>query len=96
MKGHTPPIIAYVSEIVYDIVYLNPVPNARYWFTSTTKRDRDITLRLKQVLLPTITIMKIDNKNKLLKRCKNKQVDKLGALRISYEDVDELIEKIHT
>ena len=36
-------------------------------------------MRLKQVLLPNITMMKIDNINILPKRCKKKEATKLGA-----------------
>ena len=30
MEGYTPTITAYVDEIVYDAIFLNPVPNAIY------------------------------------------------------------------
>ena len=38
-------------------------------------------------------MMKIDKKNKLSKRCNKKQVEKLGALIIRNDDIDELLEK---
>ena len=71
MKGYTPPVTAYAGEIVCDAVFLNPVPNAQYWLAPVNKWYRDIIVRLKQVLLPNITMMKMDkNKNnKLPKRC---------------------------
>ena len=33
MEGYTPQIIAYTGEIVCDVVFLNPVPFAKYQFT---------------------------------------------------------------
>ena len=55
----------------------------------------DITARLKQVLLPNTTIMKIDKINILPKRCKKKEAKKLGAIRMSNDIIDEIIEEIH-
>ena len=37
MKYCKPLITAYVGEIVCDAVFLNPVPNAKYWFTKMNK-----------------------------------------------------------
>ena len=39
-------------------------------------------------------MIKIDKNNKLQKRYINKQAEKLGALRIRNDDIDELLEKI--
>ena len=55
----------------------------------------DVTVRLKQVLLPNITMMKIDNISILPKRCKIKEATKLGAIRMRNEDINELLEEIH-
>ena len=38
-------------------------------------------------------MMKIDKKNKLSKRCNKKQAEKLGALIIRNDDIDELLEE---
>ena len=95
MEGYKPTITAYEGEIVCDAVFLNPVPNAKYWFTPMIKGVDDITARLKQVLLPNTTMTKIDKKNTVPKRCNNKQAQKLGALRMSNKDIDKLLEEIH-
>ena len=58
-------------------------------------RVGDVTARLKQVSLHNITMMKIDKINILLKRCKKKEATKLRAIRMSNEDIDELLEEIH-
>ena len=60
-----------------------------------TTEDGDVTVRFKHVLLPNITMMKIDKINTLPKRCKKKKATKLGAIRMSNDDIDELIEEIH-
>ena len=60
-----------------------------------TTGDGDVTVRLKQVLLPNITMIEIDKINILPKRCKKKEAKKLGAIRISNDNIDELIEEIH-
>ena len=41
----------------------------------------DIIARLKQVLLPNITMTKIDKINTLPKRCKKKESTKLESMR---------------
>ena len=60
MEGYIPPIIAYTGEIVCDAVFLNPVPFAKYWYIPMKTGVGDVTVRLKQVLLLNITMMKID------------------------------------
>ena len=57
--------------------------------------DGDVTVRLKQVLLPNITMMKIDKINILPKRYKKKEAKKLGSIRMSKHNIDELIEEIY-
>ena len=41
---------AYEGEIVCDAVVLNPVHDAKYWFTPMNKGISDVTVRLKQLL----------------------------------------------
>ena len=40
-----PSIKAHIVEIMYDTVFLNPVPNAEFWFAKMNKGDESITLR---------------------------------------------------
>ena len=94
MEGYTPSVTPYTGKIVCDVIFLNPVPNAKYWLTPLNKGDRDITVRLKQVLLQHITMMKIDKNNKSPIRCNKKQAERLGALRIRNDDIDKLLEKM--
>ena len=74
---------------------LNSVPNAKYWYTPMITGDGDVAVRLKQVLLPNITMIKIDKINILQKSCKKKEAKKLGAIRMSNDNIDKLIEEIH-
>ena len=46
MKDYSPLITSYVGEIVCDAVFLNSVPNVRYWLTPINKGDGNITVRL--------------------------------------------------
>ena len=57
--------------------------------------DGDVTVRLKQVLLPNITRIKIDKINILPKRYNKKGAKKFGDIRMSNDNIDELIEEIH-
>ena len=72
IEGYKPKITAYKGEIVRDTVFLNPIHNTKYWFIPTNKGFGDVTVRLKQVLLPNITMIKTNKKNTLPKRCNKK------------------------
>ena len=78
MNGYTPTITAYAGEIVCYVVFLNPVPNAKYRYMPMKTGVGDVTVRLKQVLLPNIIMMKIDKKKTLPKRCKKKGSHTIG------------------
>ena len=54
-----------------------------------------IVVGVKQVLLPNITMMKLDKKTTPSKRCDKNQAKKMGALKWSNEDIDVLLEEIH-
>ena len=95
MKGYTATITVYAGEIVCDAVFLNPVPNEKYWYTPMKRWVGDVTVRLKQVIIPNVTMIKIDKTNTLPKRCKKNEAIKLGAQRTSNEDIDELLKETH-
>ena len=77
MEVYTPPMTAYASEIVCDVVFFNPVPFAKYWYTLMKTGVGDVTVRLKLVFLHIITMTKIDKINTLPKRCKKKEATKI-------------------
>ena len=81
MQGYLPITIAYVGETVCDAVVITG--------------DGDVTVRLKQVLLPNITMIKIDKINILPKRYNKKEAKELGAIKMINDNIDELIEEIH-
>ena len=54
MEDYTPPITAYTGEIVCGTIFLNPVPFVKYWFILMKAKASDVSVRLKQVLLPNI------------------------------------------
>ena len=49
---------------------------------------KDTIVRLKQVLLSNITMMKIDKIKKLPKRCKKSEAMKIGSIRTNNENID--------
>lgn len=65
-----------------DIVFLNLVPNSKYWFPKINKGNRNTTVLLKQVLLPNIKMIKIDHNFKLTKKCNKRQAGNLAALEL--------------
>ena len=95
MEGYTPPITAQTGDIVCDAVFLNPVPFAKYQYTPIKIGVGNVTVILKQVLLPNMTMMNIDKINPLPKRCKKREAIKLVSQRMSNEDIDELLEEIY-
>ena len=58
LEDYTPPITAYADEIVCDAVFLNPVHFATYWYIPMKIGVGEVIVRLKQVLLPNIIMMK--------------------------------------
>ena len=72
MKGHKPLIKAYTGQVVCDVVFLNSIYNAKYWFTKMNKGSEDIILLPQQVLILIIIMMNIDKDNKLPKMCNEK------------------------
>ena len=47
MEGCTRTITVYTGEIVCDAVFLNPVPNAKYWYIPMKTGVGDVIVRLK-------------------------------------------------
>lgn len=64
MIDYESPIKAYTCEIVCDALFLNPVHNAKHWFTKMNQGNEDVTLGLKQILLSNVKIMRIGENNK--------------------------------
>ena len=95
MEAYSPIITAYIGEIVCDDVFLNPVPNAKYQYTPRKTGVGGVTVKLKQILLLNIIRMKINMINILPKRCKKKEATEFGVIRMTNEDIDELLEEIH-
>ena len=49
MKGVDPPQTPFAGEIIYDVLFWNPVPGAVDWYTSMRKQVVMVMIRLKQV-----------------------------------------------
>ena len=52
-------------------------------------------IRLKQVLMTGVTMMKITEKNMLPNKCNKKEAANQGAMKIDDEDISEIIEKVY-
>ena len=52
-------------------------------------------IRLKQVLVTGVTMMKIPEKNMLPKTCNRKEATNQGAMKIDDEDIKEIIEEVY-
>ena len=54
-----------------------------------------VMIRLKQVLVIGVTMMKISEKNMLPKTCNRKEATNQGAMKIDDEDIKEIIEEVY-
>ena len=52
-------------------------------------------IRLKQVLMTGVTMMKITEDNMLPSKCKKKEATNQGAMKIDNDDICKIIEKVY-
>ena len=52
-------------------------------------------IRLKQILVTSVIMMKISEKNMLPKTCNRKEATHQGAMKIDDEDIKEIIEEVY-
>ena len=52
-------------------------------------------IRLKQVLMTGVTMMKITKENMLPNKCNKKEAANQGAMKIDDEDISEIIEEVY-
>ena len=95
MKGVKPPQTAFAGEIICDALFWNPVPGAVDWYTSMTKKEGMVMIRLKQVLVTGLTMMEISERNMLPRTCNRKEATNQGAMKINDDDVKEIIEGVY-
>ena len=69
MKGVEPQQSPIAGEIIYDVVFWNPVPNVIDWYAPMSKREELVIIRLKQVLVTGVTIKMICDNNILPNKC---------------------------
>ena len=94
MKGCNPPKYVYTREMVCQARFWNPVGKVKYWYTVMPKREEETTLRMNQILIADITLIRTTKDNKLSKGHNKRKVEELGAVRIREEGIDELLEGI--
>ena len=95
MKGVEPQQTAFAGEIICDVLFWNPVPWAVDWYTPMRKREGMVIIRLKQVLMTGVTMMKISEENMLPSKCNKKEATHQGAMKIDDDDIREIIEEVY-
>jgi len=95
MKGVEPQHTAFAGEIICDVLFWNPVPGAVDWCTPMNKREVLVMIRLKQVLMTGVTMMKITEDNILPSKCNKKEATNQVAMKINDDDICEIIEEVY-
>ena len=75
-----------------SVKYLEKVPRAKQWYTPTVMMT---TVRMQQVVAADPMLTSVSPTNQLPHTCRRQHAQELGALRVSDEDHDEIIEEIH-
>jgi hypothetical protein len=91
---YDPPLHLEAGKLICQAHYLHMVPRMRQWYTVPTT-DLPTTLRLQQVIDPSLEMLAISPSNKLPSNCDKRACESLGAKKISNESHEELIEEIH-
>ena len=73
MKGVEPQQTAFAREIIFDALLQNPVPGVVDWYIPMNKRKVLVMIRLKQVLMTGVKMMKITEDNMLPSKCNKKE-----------------------
>ena len=95
MKGVEPQQTTFAGEIICDALFWNPVPGAVDWYTSMRKQEGMVMIRLKQVLVTGVTMMKISEENILPSKYNKKEATNQGAMKIDDEYIKEIIEEVY-
>ena len=95
MKGVEPQQTAFAGEIICDAQFCNPVLGAVDWYTPMRKWEGLVMIRLKQVLMTGVTMMKIAENNMLSSKCNKKEATNQGAMKIDDNDISEIIKEVY-
>ena len=95
MKGVEPQQTAFAGEIICDTLFWNPVPGAVDWYTPMNKREELVMIRVKQVLITGVMMMKITENNMLPSKCNKKEATNQGEMKIDHNDISEIIEEVY-
>ena len=71
------------------------MPGVVDWYTPMRKREGMVMVRLKQVLMTGVTMMKISEENMLHNKCNKKEATNQGTTKIDDEDIKEVIEEVY-
>ena len=95
MKGVESKQTPFAGEIICGALFWNPVPGVVDWYTPMEKREGLVMIRLKQVLMTGVTIMKITEDNMLPNKCNKKEATNQGVMKIDDDDICEIIEEVY-
>ena len=95
MKEVEPQQTTFVGDIICDALFCNPLPGTVDWYTPMRKREGMAMIRLKQVLMTGMTMMKMSEENMLPSKCNKKEATNQGAMKIDDDDICEIIEEVY-
>ena len=85
----------FAGEIICDALFWNPVPGAVDWYTSMRKQEGMVMIRLKQILMTCVMMMKISEENMLPNKCNKKEAANQGTMKIDDEDTREISKEVY-
>jgi hypothetical protein len=94
LTEYNPKIFLKAGELVCSAKYLEKVPRAKQWYTQTREAIMT-TVQMQQVVAADSKLMPISPDNQLPRTCRRQHAQELGAVRVSDEDHDEIMEEIH-
>jgi hypothetical protein len=92
LKEYTPHIKIATGELVCNARYFNHVQRVPYWYTPS---DTPTVVRMQQVILPDVALLRISRSNKLPNTCNKASATRLKACKICLDDHDQILEDIN-
>ena len=68
MQWYNPLEYSYTVRMVHDGIFSNPISQGKYWYMQMPKGEGHTILRMKQVLMADMQLIRITEENKIPKR----------------------------
>ena len=95
LSMYNPPIYLKAGELVCNARFLNEVPRAKQWYTpSVAENEMNTVVRMQHVVMANMTLNAISETNVLPRTCNRSKAEELGALRVSDEDHETILDEI--